>query len=78
MALVLRIQKDKIAITMAHRQGRLGQAKARSLGHVPVDVVDYTNGDPDLTVDEHQLLRNTIEYWMSKAQHEVYIVGETR
>lgn len=78
IALVMRIQNDKLAITTAFRQGRLGEVKARSLAHVPVDVVDYTRTDPELTDDEHEILRNTLEFWMKKARHEVYITGEKR
>lgn len=70
VALVLRVQKDKIAISMAHREGRLPLEKTRSLGHVPVSVVDYRIPDDDMTDDEHQILRNTIEFWLAKGRHE--------
>lgn len=66
MALVQRVQRDKIAISRAHREGRLPLERTRSLGHVPVSVVDYRVVDADMTDDEHDILRNTIEFWLAR------------
>ena len=68
-ALVGRVAADKLKLSEAFFWGKLPEG-VRGIHQVGIDVVDYSAPIDGLTDDEVQLLRNTIDHWLSRRGHE--------